>query len=148
MKFMEREVRDWLRSEVGGEHPITWVEPSRGSTAGAADAFLAYRSRLWPIEAKVATPGLKGKIQPVVRPLQRNWHRRMAASGVETFLLIGVEVEEDKLLILVSWRWFLGVGGSIMVGGWSGMDSLTNRLDAVIKKNEVITPCLVGQIGR
>ena len=68
---------------------MTWIEPTRGSTVGVADAFMAVRDRFVALELKCARPSLPG--HPIIvdfRPVQRHWHGWATMTGIQTFALI------------------------------------------------------------
>ena len=86
----ETTLRRWLKAELDGV-PLTFVEPSLGSTTGAPDAWVPTPAGFHPVELKVASFGRSGRIVPVnVRAVQISWHERMHRAGATTFMLLGI----------------------------------------------------------
>ena len=93
-------LRRWLKAELDGV-PLTFVEPSLGSTTGAPDAWVPVKDSggifpdsgglFAPVELKVAGFGRSGRIVPAnVRAVQISWHERMHRAGGRTYMLFGV----------------------------------------------------------
>lgn len=88
----ETALRRWLKMELE-EVPLTFVEPSLGSTTGAPDVWVPTRmlGMFVPVELKVASFGRQGRITPLnVRPVQIGWHERMHRANAWTYLLLGI----------------------------------------------------------
>lgn len=89
----ETTLRRWLKAELE-DVPLTFMEPSLGSTTGAPDVWVPVAEcggLFAPVELKVANFGRAGRIVPtVVRPVQISWHERMRRAGGTTFMLLGI----------------------------------------------------------
>ena len=86
----ETTLRRWLKAELDGV-PLTFVEPSIGSTTGAPDVWVPAPAGFHPVELKVANFGRSGRIVPTnVRAVQISWHERMHRTGATTFMLLGI----------------------------------------------------------
>lgn len=87
----EKQVRDWVRRVWSGR-PVTWVEPRRGSTVGAADLYLPLGQLLLPVELKVFTETTEGYVvDKAVRPAQVVYHYQLNKAGVLSGFLFGVK---------------------------------------------------------
>ena len=86
----ETAMRRWLKTELD-EVPLTFVEPSLGSTTGAPDVWVPTPGGFHPVELKVASFGRQGRIVPNhIRAVQIGWHERMHRAGATTYLLLGI----------------------------------------------------------
>lgn len=86
----EISLRRWLKAELD-EVPLTFVEPSLGSTTGAPDVWVPAPGGFHPVELKVASFGRQGRVTPLnVRAVQVGWHERMQRAGASTFMLFGI----------------------------------------------------------
>ena len=86
----ETSFRRWLKEQLDGV-PLTFVEPSLGSTTGAPDVWVPVPGSLFaPVELKVVNFGRSGRIVPVnLRAVQIGWHERMHRAGARSFMLLG-----------------------------------------------------------
>lgn len=93
----EKHVRDWVRKVWAGR-PVTWVEPRRGSTVGAADLYLPVGPLLLPVELKVFDETESGfVVGDSVRPAQVVYHHHLHNVGVVTGFLFGLKGESKGM---------------------------------------------------
>lgn len=78
-------IRQAVRSVFG--ESVTWVEPGRGGTVGAADCWLPIRGAWIGAELKDGEAVGAG-VRFDMRPAQRRWHHRAAKEGAPSCVLI------------------------------------------------------------
>ena len=86
----EKELRNLVKKVWGNGPPLTWVEAGRGSTVGAADLLVPVGRQLVPAELKVIKT-THDSFQPVLRPVQLNYHRGLIKNGIASVYLFGVD---------------------------------------------------------
>ena len=93
----EKQVRDWVRRVWSGR-PLTWVEPRRGSTVGAADLYLPLGKLLLPVELKVFEETTRGYVvDKAVRPAQVVYHYQLNNGGVLSGFLFGLKGNSPRV---------------------------------------------------
>ena len=103
----ETALRRWLKAELDGV-PLTFVEPSLGSSTGAPDVWVpvAGSGLFAAVELKVAGFGRSGRIVPAnVRAVQIGWHERMHRAGATTYMLLGVPTATGWLAWVLKGCW-------------------------------------------
>lgn len=84
----EDDVREWIRARASAP---SWIEPTRGSTAGTPDVWVADGGGTW-LELKRGEMTSDNFVKFKVRPAQkREIERKRLHAGIRIGVLVGVE---------------------------------------------------------